>query len=218
MHTSHSRSALALAVVCAVATWASAQVRVVAPARPPFTFAAFRVSVEAVVAHVLRFDVDGDGRIRAGELPERMTPLIGRGDRPGDQALDADEVAAVVRNPIPQGRGRIVSTPVRTAQGTSVFRGPPPGGPEGLISDLKLPPDRTEAAKAVLADRKATGPSLAGLVARDVNEATLRKLAGILTDEELADFKAALARQAFLFRGRGAPLPDAPPPPPPRPR
>ena len=100
MHTSHSRSLFALAIVCAAATWASAQVRVVAPARLG-TVPTFRVSVETVVAHVLKFDVDGDGRVRARELPERMIPLIGRGDRNGDQGLDADEVAAVVRNPLP---------------------------------------------------------------------------------------------------------------------
>lgn len=178
----------------------------------------FRVSIETVVAHVLKFDGDGDGRVRAGELPERMIPLIGRGDRNGDRALDADEVAAVVRNPLPQGRGRIVSTPVRATPGTEPFRRPPPGGPEGLIRDLKLPPSRKDAALAVLVKRKATGPTFGGvLAASDVDEATLRKLAGILTNEELADFKAALARQLVVFRGRGA-LPDAPPPPPPPPR
>ena len=217
MYTFHSRSALAVATVCAAATWASAQVRVVAPARP-VTIPTFRVSVETVVAHVLKFDVNADGRVRVSELPDRMIPLIGRGDRNGDQALDADEVAAVVRNPLPQGRGRIVITPVRTDQRTEPFRRPPPGGPEGLIRDLKLPSARAEAALAALAKRKATGPSLAGLVARDVDDATLRKLAGILTSEEFADFKAALARQRVVFRGRGAALPDAPPPPPPSPR
>jgi len=218
MRTSHSRSVLAVAIVCAAATWASPQVRIVAPGRF-VTVPTFRVSVETVVAHVLKFDVDGDGRIRASELPERMAPLIGRGDRNGDQALDADEVAAVVRNPLPQGRGRIVSTPVRTDQRTEPFRAPPPRGPEGLISDLKLPPSRTAAALAVLAKRKATGPTFGGvLAASDVDEPTLRKLAGILTDEELADFKAALARQLVVFRGRGAATPDAPPPPPPPPR
>ena len=218
MRTFHPHSAFALVIMCAAATWASAQVRIVAPGR----FAAvptFGVSVETVVAHVLTFDVDRDGRIRASELPERMIPLIGRGDRNGDQALDADEVAAVVRNPLPQGRGRIVSTPVRATQGTEPFRRPPPGGPEGLIRDLKLPPARAEAALAVLAKRKATGPTFGGvLTARDVDEATLRKLAAILTNEELADFKAALARQRDVFRGRRAALPDAPPPPPPPPR
>ena len=188
-----------------------------APARPA-TVPTFRVSVESVVAHVLKFDVDGDGRLRAKELPERMIPLIGRGDRNGDQALDAGEVAAVVRNPIPQGRGRIVTTPVRTDQRTEPFRRPPPGGPEGLVSDLKLPPSRAAAAMAILAKRKPTGPALSGLQARDVDEATLRKLAGILTEEELVDFRAALARQLVGFRGRGAALPDAPPPPPPPPR
>ena len=219
MHKSHSRSVLAVAIVCAVATWASPQVRVVAPARPLFTFATFRVSVETVVAHVLKFDVDGDGRVRAGELPERMIPLIGRGDRNRDQALDADEVAAVVRNPLPQGRARIVTTPLRSEPRSEPFRGPPPRGPEGLVSDLKLPPSRSEAALAVLAKRKATGPTFGGvLTAQDVDEATLRKLAGILTEEELADFKAALARQLVVFRGRGVALPDAPPPPPPPPR
>ena len=217
MHTSHSRSALALSIICAAATWASAQVRVVAPA-PSVAVPTFRVSVETVVAHVLTFDVDGDGRVRAGELPERMIPLIGRGDRNGDQALDANEVAAVVRNPLPQGRGRIVSTPVRTDQRSEPFRRPPPGGPEGLLSDLKLPAARAEAAVAILAKRKPTGPALSGgLQARDVDEATLRKLAGILTSEELADFKAALARQLVVFRGRGASAPSGPPPPPPPP-
>ena len=152
---------------------------------------------------------------RAVSLVIPLGLAVGMG---GDQALDADEVAAVVRNPLPQGRGRIVSTPVRTDQRTEPFRRPPPGGPEGLISDLKLRPTRAGAAAAILAKRKATGPSLAGLVARDVDEATLRKLAGILTDEELADFKAALARRLVVFRGRGAALPDAPPPPPPPPR
>lgn len=217
MRTFHPRSAFALVIMCAAATWASAQVRIVAPGR----FVAvptFRVSIETVVAHVLKFDGDGDGRVRAGELPERMIPLIGRGDRNGDRALDADEVAAVVRNPLPQGRGRIVSTPVRATPGTEPFRRPPPGGPEGLIRDLKLPPSRAAAVTAVLAKRKATGPTFGGvLAASDVDEATLRKLAGILTNEELADFKAALARQLVVFRGRGA-LPDAPPPPPPPPR
>ena len=218
MRTSHSRSVLAVAIVCAAATWASPQVRIVAPG-PFVTVPTFRVSVETVVAHVLKFDVDGDRRIRASELPERMAPLIGRGDRNGDQALDADEVAAVVRNPLPQGRGRIVTTPVRTDQRTEPFRAPPPRGPEGLINDLKLPPSRTAAALAVLAKRKATGPTFGGvLAASDVDETTLRKLAGILTDEELADFKAALARQLVVFRGRGAAPPDAPPPPPPPPR
>ena len=148
-----------------------------------------------------------------------MIPLIGRGDRNGDQVLDADEVSAVVRNPLPQGRGRIVSTPVRSSPGTVTFRGPPPRGPEGLISDLKLPPSRREAATAVLEKRKATGPTSGSvLAASDVDEATLRKLTGILTVEELADFKAALARQLVVFRGRGAAVPDAPPPPPPPPR
>ena len=218
MGKSHSHSVLAVAIVCAVATWASAQVRVVAPAGNA-TVPTFRVSVETVVAHVLKFDVDGDGRVRARELPERMVPLIGRGDRNGDQALDADEVAAVVRNPLPQGRGRIVSTPVRTDQRTEPFRAPPPRGPEGLISDLKLPPSRATEALAVLAKRKATGPTFGGvLAASDVDGATVRKLAGILTNDELADFKAALARQLIVFRGRGAAPPPAPPPPPPPPR
>jgi hypothetical protein len=224
MRTFRPHSAFALAIICAAATWASAQVRVVAPARP-VAVPTFRVSVEAVVAHVLKFDGDGDGRVRAGELPERMIPLIGRGDRNGDQALDADEVAAVVRNPLPLGRGRLPVVRVTSGQGVPSGQGadgprrPAPPGPEALVRELKLPASRTEAAVAVLAKRKPTGPALpGGLQARDVDEATLRKLAGIMTNEELADFKAALARQLVGFRGRGAALPDAPPPPPPPPR
>ena len=217
MRTSHSPSVLAVAIVWATATWASAQGRVEVRGRLAGAFPAPRlgavpapsVSVETVVAHVLRFDVDGDGRVRASELPERMIPLIGRGDRNGDQALDTDEVAAVVRNPLPLGRGRLPGARVVSGQGGDGPRRPPPPGPEALIRELKLPAPRTEAALSVLAKRKATGPTFGGvLTALDVDEATLRKLAGILTNEELADFKAALARQ--VFRGRGA----VPPPPP----
>ena len=232
MRTSHLRSVLAVAIVCAAATWASAQVRVVVPGRLGGAFPAPRlgavpapsVSVETVVAHVLKFDVDGDGHVRAGELPERMIPLIGRGDRNGDQALDADEVAAVVRNPLPLGRGRLPVARVTSGQGvlsgqgTDPPRRPPPPGPEALVRELKLPAPRTEAAVAVLAKRRTTGPTFGGvLTAQDVDEATLRKLAGILTKEELADFKAAVARQVPLFRGRGV-VPPAPSPQPPRPQ
>ena len=232
MRTSHSRSVLAVALVCAAATWALAQARigVEAPTRPGAVPAPRvpprlgvvpppRVSVETVVAHVLKFDVDGDGRVRAGELPERMIPLIGRGDRNGDQALDTDEVAAVVRNPLPLGRGRLPVARVTSGQGglsgqgTDLPRRPPPLSPEALVRELKLPAPRTEAAVAVLAKRKATGPTFGGvLTPQDVDEATLRKLAGILTNEELVDFKAALARQLSVFRGRGAVRLSPPPP------
>jgi hypothetical protein len=189
----------ALAIVCAIATGASAQVSVVAPGRP-VTAAVARVSVETIVAHVLSFDVNGDGRISARELPERMISLIERGDRNRDHVLDADEVAMLARNPLPQV---VRAVPTVDQRGDSPRR-PPPAGPEALVRELKLPPPRMEAAVAVLEKRKAVGATFAGIpVARDVDEATLRKLAEILTNEELTDLKAALARQRFILP-RGA--------------
>ena len=57
---------------------------------------------EAVVARLMSFDRNHDGRIVAGELPERMQPLLTRGDLSKDGGLDSSEVRHLAESPAPQ--------------------------------------------------------------------------------------------------------------------
>src|SRR5688572_12818856 len=51
-----------------------------------------RLSADDVLARVMSFDRDRDGKVATGELSERMQNLVGRGDRSGDGALDESEI------------------------------------------------------------------------------------------------------------------------------
>jgi hypothetical protein len=61
-----------------------------------------KVSADEVVARIMTFDQNNDGRIGAAELSERMRPLVARGDKDGDDALDRNEVLALAVAPVPQ--------------------------------------------------------------------------------------------------------------------
>jgi len=58
-------------------------------------------TVEEMVARVMSFDHDGDGVVGRGELNDRMRPLMDRGDRDGNGALDRAEVRALASAPPP---------------------------------------------------------------------------------------------------------------------
>ena len=53
------------------------------------------VSTDDVVARLMTFDRDRDGKVTSVELSERMHSLITQGDQSGDGALDLSEVRAV---------------------------------------------------------------------------------------------------------------------------
>jgi hypothetical protein len=53
---------------------------------------ASRVSPDLVIARMMTFDRDRDGRVATTELSERMQGLVARGDRSGDGALDESEI------------------------------------------------------------------------------------------------------------------------------
>jgi hypothetical protein len=57
---------------------------------------------EAVVARLMSFDVDHDGRLTRAELPERMQSIFARADVTKDGALDANEVLRLAEKPAPQ--------------------------------------------------------------------------------------------------------------------
>jgi len=92
------RGLLALLALLGASSIASAQVQFVPP--PGLTIqtaAAARVSPDDVVTRLMTFDHNNDGRVAIGELSERMRPLVARGDRNGDEALDRAGVALGLR-------------------------------------------------------------------------------------------------------------------------
>jgi hypothetical protein len=92
------RGLLILMVLVPFSTPALAQVPVVVDSgvvgRRLQTTPALAAAIGAndVVARVMSFDRDRDGKVQRGELAERMQPLLLRGDADGDGALDGTEI------------------------------------------------------------------------------------------------------------------------------
>jgi hypothetical protein len=57
------------------------------------------VSPDDVIARLMSFDRDRDGRVTITELSERMQSLVARGDKSGDGALDASELRTLATSP-----------------------------------------------------------------------------------------------------------------------
>jgi len=79
---------------------------------------------DEMLARILSFDKDEDGKLTKDELPERMQGLIERGDTNGDGVLDKEELAKVAASFQGQGQGR------RPEGDRPEGRGPGPGGPD----------------------------------------------------------------------------------------
>lgn len=58
---------------------------------------------EEMAARMMSFDKDGDGKLSAAELPERMQGMMERADKNKDGFLTKDELTAA---PAPRGEGR----------------------------------------------------------------------------------------------------------------
>lgn len=61
---------------------------------------------EDMVARMMSFDKDGDGRLSAAELPERMQGMMARADKNKDGFLTKDELTAAPAPGGPRGEGR----------------------------------------------------------------------------------------------------------------
>jgi hypothetical protein len=179
----------ALAIVIASAAAAAAQetlptVRIINSVNqlmPPQALQA-RLSADDVLARVMSFDRDRDGKVVTGELSERMQNLVGRGDRSGDGALDESEI-------------RLLATSqqfaVRALSGGYGF-----GDISGLssrnhiensIDDLRLAPDASREAKRIAA---AFVEEFEGAAAANLRYA----LAPVLPEQQLAQLEASLNR------------------------
>jgi hypothetical protein len=171
------------------------------------------VSVDDVVARIMAFDKNKDGKVTKDELPERLHHLIALGDTNKDGALDRDEIKklATTRAAAPGGfvaRGfgigggfqvgpgpgpgpiTAATAPGRFGVRGDIRFGPGPGAIEGVVDDLKLSGKKKDQAVAAV---KAHQENVRKLMDQARAE-LLQKMKEILSAEELEDFKAALDR------------------------
>jgi hypothetical protein len=153
-------------------------------------------SLLSVTERLVSFDVNADHRISRDELPERMQALVARGDKNADDALDAQEVHALVN--------AAASERVRAS-----FRFQSSDGLPGVINDLKLPPAKHARALAIV-----SGHALPRHV-NDLHSGTLlREMRALLDDEEYENFVAAATRLSRnplnRIRAKGGVVGDVP--------
>ena len=158
-----------------------------------------------VVARLMSFDRNHDGKVQKAELAERMYAVMDRGDANGDEALDRDELLtlatarpaeAAVRG---FGHGRYTIGPDTDVS----FR----RHLEGAIEDLRLEASRKDPALAIVKTFSDTRDA-------DAKAELLGVMGDILSPEQLTAFRAALERQlpANVFRTvtRGAAASEGP--------
>jgi hypothetical protein len=190
-------------------TMASAQTAVPFDPTHPTTMVTATVNTlvtpDMVVARLMTFDRDKDGRVAKSELPERMQNLLA-GDVSGDNALDSVEIRALAR-PAPP-----VATAAATVPG---FRGGGGGGytfgdqvslstrshVEGALEDLRL--EAPTAARALGIVR----PFMDRLEA-DASAVLLKELEGVLPPKQLDAFRRMLDRQMSSPAARVVTRPD----------
>jgi len=153
------------------------------------SIAATGASADQVVARMMSFDHHNDGKVERSELVERMHDLVTLGDVNGDGALDGIEFRALaVRPPAPQGRGfQNFGGSYGFADETSLSSR---SHSEGSVEDLRLASPAKEQALAVA---KTYVDTLEATASAEV----LKEMEGLLTPEQLTDFKAALANQSL---------------------
>jgi len=155
--------------------------------QPPGTQAT--LSADDVLARVMTFDSDRDGRVATTELSERMGGLVARGDKSGDGALDESEIRllATAQQFVVRARQNLGSA-YGFADTTLSSR----NHIENSIDDLRLTGNASQEAKRI------------ALAFADEFEAAalanLRKaVAPVITEQQLAQFEANLTR----FNGLG---------------
>ena len=142
-----------------------------------------RLSVDAVLARMMTFDRDRDGKVATGELSERMHGLVARGDKSGDGALDESEVRMLATEHqftarLPQGGGYGFADSVGLSSRNHI---------ENSIDDLRLAPGVRQEAKRIAI---AFVDEFESAAVTNLREA----LAPVLTAQQLAQLEASLSR------------------------
>jgi EF hand len=161
------------------------------------------LGVDDVVARIIAFDKNKDGKVTKDELPERMHHRIDLGDTNKDGALDKEEIiefgTKAAAAPRESELSSIVESEFRTEEGGGR---PGPGRIEVVVNDLKLSGKKKELA---IAAARAHQEHVRKLMEQARGE-LFKKMKEILTEEELKDFAAALDRPRDEVRfDRGAP-------------
>jgi hypothetical protein len=133
-------------------------------------------SAVAVIDRLKSFDANRDNLISPDELPERMQELVARGDTNADSVLDSDEIQ------------RLVKTAALERRSVS-FRRQASEGLPGVVSDLKLSPEKHTRALALV-----SAPQPPANTKDPENSDLYKELKALLTSEEYEDFVAAAAR------------------------
>jgi len=145
-----------------------------------------------VIARLMTFDRDNDGRLVKSELPERMQNLL-VGDLSGDQALDRDEILAMAR-PAPPAPVAAATVPgLRGGGGGGYTFGDQVSlstrpHVEGALDDLRLTPIQHQQALAIVR------PFMDALEA-DAEAVLLKELEPLMAPEHLGGFKVMLERR-----------------------
>lgn len=181
-------SIVLLTLIC-LTTIASAQntaaVNLTPAPRGGSALVATTLSANDVIARLMFFDRDRDGKVTVSELPERMHGLVARGDVSGDGTLDNAEIAKLASTP-PAQDARAVFTSGGYTFGDQVGLSSR-AHVEGVIEDLRLPSARRE--RALDAARW----FMDGLET-DATADLLNEVKSFLTTEQMGVFKAAVAK------------------------
>jgi hypothetical protein len=142
-----------------------------------------------VVARLMSFDQDNDGKVQKAELAERMYAVMDRGDIDGDGALDRTELLTLATDRPAEaavrgfGHGRYMmgsDTDVSSRRHL-----------EGALDDLRLEAERKDPALAIVRTFNDTREA-------EAEAQLLEVMRSVLSPEQLTTFTAALERQ-----GRG---------------
>jgi len=155
----------------------------------PFSAPEPRVDVETVVARLMSFDRDHDGKVAVEELPQRMQPLLMSAGAPDGQPLDR----AALRNLATQARAQTFVQGFSSSGYGFGDVGFPSGDTtssliEGAIDDLQLPGATRERALAV-------GRQFVDTMKADASAVLLRTLTPVLSPTQLEALSAELSRK-----------------------
>jgi hypothetical protein len=145
-----------------------------------------RVSPEEVVARLMSFDRNGDGKVAINELSERMQGLVARADRSADGALDAAEIRAFSESP------QSSQTAFRNLQGGGYGFGDTGALStrshiENTLEDLRLTPQVNEQARLI-------GSAFADELENTARASLKKAVAPMLTETQLAEFESNIKR------------------------
>jgi len=161
---------------------------------------ASRATPDDVVTRLMSFDRDQDGRLSPSELPERMQPLITRGDFDSDGTLDVKELRTLALAP---------TAPV-TARGfhsggygfaDEVGFSSSRSHINGALDDLGLPQQARQEADAIAS-------AFMDALEADASANLMKDLGSVLNGAQLAEFRNALDhpdqnRRFFMSRQAG---------------